>query len=227
MDDVLLVQAVLDLTGLGFLDGLAQVGGHGAGLGVGHQAARSEQLAETADLAHHVGGGDHDVEVHEAALDLGDQIVVTDDISAGSLGGGSRGALGDGADADGLAGAVGQHDGAADLLVGVTAVNAQADVQLNGLVELGGGQLAGQLQRLGHIIQFGGIDLLGSVDIMLAVFHCLSSYVVLRAFALPLFMSQPSTVTPMLRQVPRIMLHAASREAAFRSGILVFAISST
>ena len=37
----------------------------------------------------------------------------------------------------------------------------------------------------------------------------------------------PSKVTPMERQVPRTMLHAASREAAFRSGILVLAISST
>src|SRR5699024_721614 len=145
------------------------------------QAAGSEQLTEAADLAHHVGGGHDHVEVHEAALDLGDQVVITDDISAGSLSGGSSGALGDGADADGLAGAVGQHDSAADLLVGMTAVNAQTDVQLNGLIELGGGQLAGQLQRLVHIVQFGGIDLLGSVDIMLAVFHCLSSYVVLRA----------------------------------------------
>ena len=37
MDDVLLVQAVLDLTSLGFGNSLAQVGSNGAGLGVGHR----------------------------------------------------------------------------------------------------------------------------------------------------------------------------------------------
>ena len=44
------------------------------------------------------------------------------------LRGGSRGALGFGAEAEGLAGAFGQHVGAADLLVGVTAVNAHVEV---------------------------------------------------------------------------------------------------
>ena len=81
-----------------------------------------------------------------------DQLVITDDVSAGSLSSSGSGALGDGADADGLAGAVGQNDSAADLLVSVTAVNAQTDVQLNGLVELGRSGLASQLQSLVHII---------------------------------------------------------------------------
>ena len=84
----------------------------------------------------------------------GDQLVITDDVSAGCLSSsGSSGTLGDGADADGLAGAVGQNDSAADLLVSVAAVNAQADVQLNGLVELGRSGLASQLQSLVHFIQ--------------------------------------------------------------------------
>ncbi|MBQ6948286.1 MAG: arsenic efflux protein, partial [Firmicutes bacterium] len=45
----------------------------------------------------------------------------------------------------GLAGAVGQDDGAADLLVGMAGVNAQFDMQLHRLVELGGGGLHHQL----------------------------------------------------------------------------------
>ena len=35
---------------------------------------------QAADLAHHVRGGDHGVEVEEAVGDLLDQIVVTDDV---------------------------------------------------------------------------------------------------------------------------------------------------
>ena len=66
---------------------------------------------------------------------------------------------------------MGQHDGAADLLVSVTAVNAQADMQLDGLVELSLGGLAAQGQSLLGLIQFGAVDQLGAVDVMLAVFH--------------------------------------------------------
>ena len=131
MDDVLLVQTVLDLTSLGLGNSLAQVGSNGTSLGVGHQAAGAQDLTETANAAHHVGGGDDNVEVHEAAGDLCDQLVITDDVSAGCLSSSGGSALSDGADADGLAGAVGQNDSAADLLVSVTAVNAQTDVQLN------------------------------------------------------------------------------------------------
>ena len=83
----------------------------------------------------------------------GDQLVITNDISAGCLSSSGSSALRNGADADGLAGAVGQNDSAADLLVSVAAVNAQADVQLNGLVELGGSGLASQLQSLVHVVQ--------------------------------------------------------------------------
>ena len=85
MDDVLLVQTVLDLTSLGLRNCLAQIGSDSAGLGVGHQAAGTQDLTETANAAHHVGGGDDNVEVHEAAGDLCDQLVITDDISAISL----------------------------------------------------------------------------------------------------------------------------------------------
>ena len=171
MDDVLLVQTVLDLTGLSVGNSLADVGGNGAGLRVGHQTTGAQDLTETANATHHVGGGDQNVEVQVAAGDLGDQIVITDLLRTGGV------ALGDGDNADVLTGAVGQDNSAADLLVGVTAVNAQADVQLNGLVELSGSGLAAQLQGLGGIVSLVILDQLSSVDILLAVFHCvLPSY---------------------------------------------------
>ena len=97
-------------------------------VGVGHQAAGAQNLTQTANAAHHIGGSHDDVKIHEAAGDLCDQLVIANDISASSLGSSCCGALSNSADADGLAGAVGQNDSAADLLVSVTAINAQTDV---------------------------------------------------------------------------------------------------
>ena len=65
---------------------------------------------------------------------------------AGGLGLVRLGGLGEDQHAGHLAGAVGEHDGAADLLVGVTGVNAQLHVQLDGLVELGLGGLGDELE---------------------------------------------------------------------------------
>ena len=51
------------------------VQGHRARLGVGHQVARTQDLAQAADLAHQVRGGDHSVEVGPASGHLVDQLV--------------------------------------------------------------------------------------------------------------------------------------------------------
>ena len=66
VDVAVAVGAVLDLAALELLDGLADVGGDGAGLGVGHQATGAEHPAELADERHEVGRGDGDVEVEHA-----------------------------------------------------------------------------------------------------------------------------------------------------------------
>ena len=172
MDDVGLVQTVLDLTGLRLLHGLGGVGGHGAGLGGWHQTLGAQHLTQTADDTHHVGGGDDDVEVEPILLlDLLDQIHLAHIVGAGGLGSLGLVALGEHQHADGLTGTVGQHDGAADLLVGVTGVNTQLDVELDGLIELSAGSLADQLQTLLGIIQRGLIDLLGAFLILLTSKH--------------------------------------------------------
>ena len=85
MNDTGLVSTELDLTSLGVLDSFSDVRGHGANLRVRHQATRAEDLAEAADNAHRVRGGDHNVEVHEASLHLVGEVVETDDVSTGSL----------------------------------------------------------------------------------------------------------------------------------------------
>src|ERR1039458_8019414 len=49
--------------------------GDRAGLRIGHQPARAEDLAEFADRAHHVGRGDHGVVIRPAfGLDLVDHV---------------------------------------------------------------------------------------------------------------------------------------------------------
>ena len=189
MDDVGLVQAVLDLTGLDLLHGLGHVGGDGAGLGRGHQALGAQDLTEAAHNAHHVRAGDHHVELKPVLLlDLLHQVHIAHVIRAGLPGSVGLVALGEHQDPDGLAGAVGQHDGATDLLVSVTGVHAQLHMQLHRLVELRGGGLADQCHALSGIVQHGLVDLLGTFLIFLASKQCyFLLIVVLRNEILPLY----------------------------------------
>ena len=76
------VHAELDLAALNVKDGLGHIHGDGAGLGVRHQAARAEDTAQPADLAHHVGGGDNGVKIEVTAGDLLDEIVDADFVGA-------------------------------------------------------------------------------------------------------------------------------------------------
>src|SRR3990172_5464282 len=70
MDDAGLLHPELDLAGLLLLHGAGDVHRDGTDLRVRHEPARAEPLPEASDHAHHVRGGEHLVEVHEAALDL-------------------------------------------------------------------------------------------------------------------------------------------------------------
>ena len=176
MDDVGLVQTVLDLTSLGLLDSLGNVHRNRTSLRVRHQALRTEHAAQTADNAHDVRGRDNNVELEEVfLLDALHQVLSAYDVSAGSQRLVSLRALGEHRYADVLAGAVGQYDRAADLLVSVTGVNAQLNVQLNGLVELGlrGGNNGGK--RLSGIVQLGAVDRLCAVYILFTFMHNKSS----------------------------------------------------
>ena len=110
---------------------------------------------------------------------------------------------------DALAGAVGQDDGAADLLVSVAGVNAQLHVQLDGLVELGLGGLGDKLESLSGLILGAFIDELRALFIIFTSEH----FIILlkcgfsEGYFLPRLPAQSPTTTPMERQVPAIMLH--------------------
>lgn len=108
MEDTGLLDAELNTTSLHVTDGLGDVKGDRANLGVGHQAARSEDPAEATDDTHHVRGGDGGVEVHEAFLNPLGEFVAADDIGAGLTGLTLLLALGEDGDADGLTGTMGR-----------------------------------------------------------------------------------------------------------------------
>src|SRR5690606_15318421 len=73
LEDAGLFDAELYRAALGGLDGASDVRRHRTHLGVRHQVARAENLTQTADQRHHVGGRDAAVEIDRAALDLLDQ----------------------------------------------------------------------------------------------------------------------------------------------------------
>ena len=73
------------LPALASVTALPTSGGNGASLRVRHQTTRSEDLTQAANAAHHIRGGNQNVEVQVAALDLGDQIIIANFLSTGSL----------------------------------------------------------------------------------------------------------------------------------------------
>ena len=244
------VDAELDLAALDLGDGLGDVGGDGAGLRVRHEAARAEHAAEPADLAHQVGGRDDGVEVEAALGDLVDQLVAADDVGAG--GAGLLGAVAgrEDQDAGGLAGAVREVDGAADHLVGLAGVDAQAQGDLDGGVEL----RRAEVSLASRTASSGRVE---AVVVDLARPRrgrpCCASVLLLRGASVrsrgragragpPTRAAGTATqrtgravavgrlsrrVMPIERAVPAMICSAASRSLALRSGILVSAISRT
>eukprot|EP00042_Codosiga_hollandica_P026760 m.128533 g.128533 ORF g.128533 m.128533 type:complete len:312 (-) comp52295_c0_seq7:6802-7737(-) len=159
VDDAGLVDAELDLASLGVLDGGGDVRGHGANLGVRHQAARAQDLTQGTDDTHRVRRGDDHVEGHVARLDALGQVFHADNVSTSGTGFVSLGALGEDGDALGLAGAIGQHDGAANDLVRLLGIDAELHGNVDGLIELGGGQALDQFEGFGQRVQLGRFDL--------------------------------------------------------------------
>ena len=151
---------VLHLAGLDFLDGLGDVEGHRASLGVRHETAGAQDLAQAADALHHVRGGHQGVELDEPALDAFHQIVAAHDFRTGGFRFLDLFTARDDRHPHGLARSVGQDDGSAHHLVRVPGVDAEPHVHLNRLVELGEGRVLDQgdgfLKLVGAIFDLGG-----------------------------------------------------------------------
>jgi hypothetical protein len=169
MDDAGLVDPELHLACLDVLDRLGHVHGDGAGLGIRHQAAGTEDPAQATDHPHHVGGRHDRVELEPAALDLGRQVLAADHVGAGLLGLLDLLAAGEDRHSGGSAGAVRQDDRAADHLVGVLGVDPQAHGDLHRFIELGERELLDPSQGLLELEGLGPFRLLDRVAVLLAV----------------------------------------------------------
>ena len=62
-----------------------------------------------------------------------------------------------------------QRDGAADVLIGLTSVDAQTEVSLDGLVELGAGELLDELHSLKRGVEGSAVNLGRSLTELLAM----------------------------------------------------------
>src|SRR4051812_25228732 len=211
VDDRGAIGAVLDLAGLGLLDGLGDVHRDRADLRVRHLPLGAEDAAETADDGHHVRRRDRDVEVGEAlVLDARGEVLGAYEVGAGLLGLARLVALGEDGDRHGLAEAVRERDRAAQLLVRVADVQPGADVHLDGLVVLGALGLLEQPDGLAGRVELLAVDLRAGLEVTLAVLG-----------------HQATTSTPIERAVPAMILAAWSTSFAFRSGSFFSAIWRT
>src|SRR5256712_4201427 len=194
VDDAGLVDAVLDAATLDVLDRAANIEGDTARARVRHQATRPQDLAQAADLAHHVRGRERDVEVEPAFLDPLDQVLGADVIGTGlgRLAGLFTG--GEHEHAALLAGAVRQDHRAADHLVGGPGVDAQPEVRLDRAVEFRSGTLQHEPYRLVGRVLLSAPDGLGGFLVFLAT----------------RLRHQADTSMPSARSVPSIIFIAAS-----------------
>src|SRR4029079_19543091 len=132
-----------------------------------------------------------DVEVGPAFLDARRQVLGADDVRAGLLGLARLVALREDGDLDVLAEPVRERDRPAQLLVRVADVQAGADVDLDGLVELGPLELLDELDGLVR-------------RVLLHAVHVLAR----RAIGLAMGRHYATTSTPIERAVPAMILAA-------------------
>ena len=167
MDVARLVRAVLHLTCLDFADGFLQIHRDRAELRVRHESARTENLTEAADRAHHVGRSDSDIEVEPAALDLLHDLIRADEVSSCCLSLSDLLALCKDEHALGLARAMRQDKDAAHLLIRILRIDAKAHMQLDGLVEFGRCRLLDEFHRFLRSVELAALDQLRSVLVFL------------------------------------------------------------
>ena len=137
MDDTVLVHLEVDLTGLHFCDGLADLHGDGAGFRVRHQSAGTEDLTQGTNFRHHARHGDDDVHVGPTFLDLIDVFLQAHIVSASCLCLFLLVGSAEDQNAHYLTCAVREGNDTSHHLVGLTGVNTQTDVNIEGCIELG------------------------------------------------------------------------------------------
>ena len=158
VNDSRLVETVFNLTGFNFLNRLCYVHGDRARLGVGHQALGTENATYSTYDTHHVGSGNHNVEVEPVVLlNSLNGFLSADVIRARRRSRVRLVALGDNKHSLLLARSVGKNENAADLLVCLSGVNAQTNVNFDSFVELSLSRFENELYSLAEVVRFGTV----------------------------------------------------------------------
>src|SRR5262249_43383 len=137
MYDSGLIHAEFHFAGFHFLYSTRHIYSDGAGFGVWHQPARTQNFSELAHRPHHIACGNHGVEVGPVlGLDLGDHVLATHKVGAGFLRFFLLVAAGNDQHFLRLAETIGHDYGTAHHLIGVLGIDAQPHMDLDSLVEL-------------------------------------------------------------------------------------------
>ena len=138
-----LIDLEFDTPRFDFLDRARRIFRDRSSLRIGHQAARTEHLAELAHFGHGVGSGDGDIEIGPAFRAFLDQVIETDELGARGFGRiGGRAVLGEDKHFHRLAAAMGQRNGAAHHLIGLLRIDSETEREVNRFIELGFGKLS-------------------------------------------------------------------------------------
>src|SRR5690554_399487 len=162
MDNTVLVSPETHLTRFGILYCGRHIRSHSAHLGVGHQATRTQDLAQLTDNTHGIRRSDHHVKVELTLLDPLSQVIHADDIGTGFLSSFGVGTLGKHGDANILAGSVGHYGSATHHLVRLARINTQVDGNVQGLLELDRGELGEQSHGFFERVGLGGVNFLAN-----------------------------------------------------------------
>ena len=140
-------------------------------LDAGCSSMTSTPSSTDCDGLHHVRRRDDRIEIHPAARYLLDEILAADDIGPRVLGLLDLLARGEDKHPLGHSGAVGEAHRAADLLVRMARVDAQADVQLHALVELGRRHRLKKIDGLTKTVLPVAVDFGGRLSVTLTSLH--------------------------------------------------------
>ena len=172
MNDVGLVQTIFNLTGFRIGHGLCNIHGNGTGFGVRHQAFRTEYTTQATDGAHHVRGCDDYIKLKPVFFrNFFYQILSADIVCTGFFGSSCTVAFREYQCTNGLTGTMRQYHRTAYLLVCVTRVNTQTDMQFYRLIKVRLCGLTQQFDGLVGIVQFCFINQLCAVAVFLSSFH--------------------------------------------------------
>src|SRR5690625_1862948 len=233
-----LVNAEGDLAALNVCNCLSNISGNGTGLRVRHQTTWAQNASYAANLSHLVWGCNSNVEVQVASVDCLKKGFGADDVCACCFCLCCLLAFSEDSNANVLTSAVWRRYGAANQLVCLTWVNAQAEGNVNGCVVVLGGGFLSQLCSLDWTVETVLVNELCSGLVCLGVLAHLNQILVMSwwigvvfngpKLALPhevVYSGAPSTVMPMERAVPAMIAAPASMSRALRSFFLVSAIS--